>query len=94
MKVLKLVDTLEETKTKAFEVGEKLKLGAKMSKDIERQVMQHRGWTAEYAQSYQLAALLAGEETDPAQLADFVAYLFTSKDHHKYLTGCILPYGA
>lgn len=68
--------------------------GTEMSKDIERQVMQHRGWTAEHAQSYQLAALLAGEETDPAQLADFVAYLFTSKDHHKFLTGCILPYGA
>ncbi len=31
-----LINTLEETKTKAFEVGEKLKLGAKTSKDIER----------------------------------------------------------
>jgi dynein heavy chain len=31
-----LIDTLEETKTKAFEVSEKLKLGAKTSKDIER----------------------------------------------------------
>lgn len=68
--------------------------GTEMSKDIERQVVQHRGWTPEYARSYQLNALLAGEETDPAQLADFVAYLFTSKDHHKYLAGCVLPYGA
>ena len=31
-----LINTLEETKSKAFEVGEKLKLGAKTSKDIER----------------------------------------------------------
>jgi dynein heavy chain, axonemal len=31
-----LINTLEETKTKAFEVFEKLKLGAKTSKDIER----------------------------------------------------------
>lgn len=31
-----LIDTLEETKTKATEVSEKLKLGAKTSKDIER----------------------------------------------------------
>jgi dynein heavy chain len=31
-----LINTLEETKTKAHEVGEKLKLGAKTSKDIER----------------------------------------------------------
>lgn len=68
--------------------------GTEMSKDIEEQVVRHRGWTAEYARQYQLNALLAGEETDPAQLADFVAYLFTSKDHHKFLTGCILPYGA
>lgn len=68
--------------------------GTEMSKDIERQVVQHRGWTPEYARSYQLAALLAGEETDPVQLAEFVAYLLTSKAHHKFLTGCILPYGA
>lgn len=31
-----LINTLEETKTKAFEVSEKLKLGAKTSRDIER----------------------------------------------------------
>jgi dynein heavy chain len=31
-----LINTLEETKTKAHEVSEKLKLGAKTSKDIER----------------------------------------------------------
>jgi hypothetical protein len=65
-----------------------------MSKDIEEQVMQHRGWTKEFAEQYQLGALLAGEETDPVQLAEFVAFLLSNKPRHKYLTGCVLPYGA
>lgn len=68
--------------------------GTEMSKDIEDQVVALRGWTPEYAQQYQLNALLAGEETDPERLADFVRYLLERKENHKYLTGCILPYGA
>ncbi len=68
--------------------------GTEMSKDIEDQVIKHRGWTKEFAEQYQLNALLAGEETDPAQLAEFVAFLLNNKPRHKYLTGCILPYGA
>lgn len=68
--------------------------GTGMSRDIEEQVIRHRGWTKEFAEQYQLNALLAGEETDPVQLADFVAYLFRSKSHHKFLTGCVIPYGA
>jgi pteridine reductase len=68
--------------------------GTEMSKDIEDQVIKHRGWTKEYAEQYQLNALLAGEETDPAQLAEFIAFLLNNKPRHKYLTGCILPYGA
>ena len=31
---------------------------------------------------------------DPERLADFVRYLLERKENHKYLTGCILPYGA
>lgn len=68
--------------------------GTEMSRDIERQVIEHRGWTAEYAAQYQLNSLLAGEETDPAELARFIAYLLGEKSRHKYLTGCIIPYGA
>ena len=34
--------------------------GTEMSKDIEDQVVKHRGWTKEYAEQYQLNALLAG----------------------------------
>lgn len=64
-----------------------------MSRQIDAEVVRTRGWTMEEAQRYQLAGLLAGEETDPVQLADFIAYLLTSKNHHKYLTGCDLQYG-
>jgi len=68
--------------------------GTEMSKDIEEQVVRHRGWTPEFAAEYQRNALLCGEETDPVQLAEFVAYLLRTKNHHRFLTGCILPYGA
>lgn len=68
--------------------------GTGMSKDIEEQVVKHRGWTPEYAQQYQINALLAGEETEPTVLAEFIAFLLDSKERHKYLTGCVLPYGA
>jgi NAD(P)-dependent dehydrogenase (short-subunit alcohol dehydrogenase family) len=65
-----------------------------MSKSIDNQVVETRGWTKEYAQEYQLNGLLTGEETPPKRLAEFIAYLLLTKEHHKYLTGCILPYGA
>lgn len=68
--------------------------GTEMSKDIEDQVVALRGWTPDYAKQYQLNALLAGEETDPNQVAEFVAFLLSTKPRHKFLTGCILPYGA
>lgn len=68
--------------------------GTGMSKDIERQVVEQRGWTPEYAAQYQLNAILCGEETDPDTLAEFIGYLLVDKQHHRFLTGCILPYGA
>lgn len=68
--------------------------GTEMSRDIETQVVRDRGWTPEYAAQYQKQALLSGEETDPHVLAQFIAYLLSSKENHKYLTGCIIPYGA
>ena len=67
--------------------------GTGMSDAIDDQVVKTRGWTKEYAQQYQLNGLLTGEETPPQRLAEFVAFLLQSKEHHKYLTGCILPYG-
>jgi hypothetical protein len=52
-----------------------------------------RGWTKEQARAYQLSALPAGEETDPAVLAEFIAFLLSTKARHKYLAGVDIPYG-
>lgn len=68
--------------------------GTGMSDYIEERVPGLRGWTPEQAQQYQLNALPAGEETDPAQLAEFIAFLLSRPERHKYLTSTILPYGA
>mgnify|MGYP003646341233 FL=1 len=68
--------------------------GTGMSKDIEMQVVKHRGWTPEFAAQYQLNALLAGAETEPSVLAEFIAFLLSSKERHIFLSGCIIPYGA
>ena len=68
--------------------------GTGMSEDIDRQVVTTRGWTAEEAHKYQLAGLLTGQETPPEAVADFVAYLLAHKANHRFLTGCVLPYGA
>lgn len=68
--------------------------GTEMSNDIEEQVIKNRGWTKYFAQQYQINALVTGEETDPKQVAEFIAFLLSSKKRHKYLSGCVLPYGA
>ena len=65
-----------------------------MSDDIDRQVIKTRGWTPEFAHQYQLNGLLTGEETPPASLAEFITFLLANKQRHKYLSGCIIPYGA
>jgi len=68
--------------------------GTGMSGYIDSRVQELRGWTAEQARAYQLAALPAGEETDPVQISELIAYLVSSKERHKYLNGCDIPYGA
>jgi len=68
--------------------------GTGMSDDIDNQVVETRGWTKEYAQQYQLQGLLTGEETPTENLAEFITFLLSTKERHKYLTGTILPYGA
>jgi NAD(P)-dependent dehydrogenase (short-subunit alcohol dehydrogenase family) len=67
--------------------------GTGMSGYIDEQVCKLRGWTAEQARAYQLAALPAGEETNPRVLAEFIAYLLSSKERHKFLAGVDIPYG-
>lgn len=68
--------------------------GTEMSRSIESQVVRDRGWTPEAAAAYQAGSILCGEETDPMELARFVAFLLQTKQSHKFLTGCIIPYGA
>lgn len=65
-----------------------------MTEYINNRVCELRGWTPEQAQSYQLQALPAGAETDPAACAEFIAFLLSMRHRHIYLNGCIIPYGA
>ncbi len=76
-----------------FGVAPNKMAGTEMSDDIDRQVVATRGWTPEYAKQYQLNGLLCGEETPTETVAEFVAFLLQSKERHKHLSGCILPYG-
>jgi NAD(P)-dependent dehydrogenase (short-subunit alcohol dehydrogenase family) len=68
--------------------------GTAMSDSIDEQVVRTRGWTKEYAQEYQLKSMPIGEETPPELVAEFIAYLLQDKDHHRFLHGCVVPYGA
>lgn len=68
--------------------------GTEMSSYIDGRVCDLRGWTPEEAAIYQESSLPAGEETDPETVAEFLGFLLSSKQRHKYLTGTILPYGA
>jgi NAD(P)-dependent dehydrogenase (short-subunit alcohol dehydrogenase family) len=77
-----------------FSVSPNKLKGTGMSNDIDQQVVKTRGWTLEKAQAYQIAGLLAGEETPVDAVAEFIGYLLQDKAHHKYLTGCDIPYGA
>lgn len=77
-----------------FAVSPNKLAGTGMSEDIDQQVMETRGWTREDARAYQLSGLLTGEETPPERVAEFIGFLLSTKERHKYLTGCDIPYGA
>lgn len=68
--------------------------GTGMSEYIEGRVCELRGWTPSQAEAYQLNALPAGEETCPNALAEFIAFILSSKERHKYLHATVIPYGA
>lgn len=67
--------------------------GTEMSKYIEGKVCNLRYWTPQEAKKYQLKSLPAGEETDPAALAEFISFILSTKQRHKYMAGTIIPYG-
>lgn len=66
----------------------------RMTANTDYRAAELRGWDTEKAHSYQLDKLLIGEETDPASVAEFICWLLSSKQRHKYLAGCIMEYGA
>ena len=68
--------------------------GTNMSREIDAQVCETRGWSMEQAREYQLASLLWGEETPAANVAELAAWLLHDRDRHKFLSGCDIPYGA
>lgn len=67
--------------------------GTKMSRYIDEVVPDMRGWSVQEAKDYQLKSLLAGAETPPGMVAEFLGHLLQDKEHHRYLSGCIIPYG-
>lgn len=67
--------------------------GTEMTKKIDEQVPELRGWTREDSDNYQLNALLTGKKTNPDTLAEFTAFLLSTKERHFYLSGCDIPYG-
>lgn len=77
-----------------FSVSPNKLAGTGMSDDIDQQVMKTRGWSLEETQRYQRAGLLTGEETPAWRVAEFIGFLLSSKERHKYLSGCDIPYGA
>lgn len=64
-----------------------------MSRYTAQRVAEVRNWTNEQVQQKQLAALPAREETPVEVLAEFIAFLLSKKERHRYLQGCIIPYG-
>jgi NAD(P)-dependent dehydrogenase (short-subunit alcohol dehydrogenase family) len=76
-----------------FSISPNKLAGTPMSDYIDKRVPEVRGWTPEYAKDYELAGLPAGEETDLNTLAEFIAFLLSTKKRHQYLAGCDIPYG-
>lgn len=76
-----------------FSVSPNKLSGTAMSDQIDQEVVRTRGWTMEEAKRYQVAGLLAGQETPTAVVAEFIAFLLGEKYRHQFLTGCDIPYG-
>lgn len=76
-----------------FSVSPNKLSGTGMSDQIDQEVVRTRGWTLEQAQAYQKQSLLAGDETPPVRVAEFLTFLLSDKERHRYLTGCDLQYG-
>lgn len=67
--------------------------GTPMSQSVDEQVAAIRGISLDEVASLQRDAMPAGEETDPDAVAEFIGFLLSAKQRHKYLHGAILEYG-
>jgi len=76
-----------------FSISPNRMSGTRMSESVDKKTAYLRDWTPEQVRERQLAASLIGEETPPDAVAGLIAYLLLRKEHHKYLTGCDIPYG-
>lgn len=68
--------------------------GTRMSNYIDQQVMASRGWSLEEARSYQLQSLLWREETPCTALAQFMVDTLSRPRVARWLSGCVIPFGA
>ena len=81
-------------KVTVFGVSPNRLKGTPMSDNFDAACARVRGWTAEETEKRQLEAMPIGEETDPLVVAEFIAFLLSTKERHKYLHGSILDYGS
>ena len=75
-----------------FSISPNKLAGTGMSKQIEDNVCKTRGWTPEFAAEYQKKALMHGRETDPAAIADYIAYTLDS-GNYRFMSGTDVPFG-
>jgi len=64
-----------------------------MSANFDKACAEVRGWTAEETARRQLEVMPIGEETDPLAVAEFIGFLLSTKERHRYLHGAIMEYG-
>jgi len=77
-----------------FAIAPNVLEGTGISNSVKSQVPGLRGWTEEEAEAKQASMIPNGVPTPPKAVAEFIAFLLQNKERHKYLTGCIIPYGA
>lgn len=65
-----------------------------MSKYIEKRTLEVRGWTEEFSKQYQLNGLVTGEETDVKDISEVISFICSEKKRHKFLSGCVMEFGA
>ena len=65
-----------------------------MSRYVDSKVCDLRGWTEAESKAYQFKNMLVDEEINKNILGEFIVFLLSNKQRHKFLQGCIIPYGS